>query len=113
MARRRRTKDTSGIGGAVVLIAGVILAFVNATIKFVADNIALFITIGVVIIVMLGTTIIYKSVINKRRKELLGEILSTLRLENIDSILKDYDDYIIVKSRQTLDNYTDLKYLKY
>lgn len=112
MARRRRTKDTSGIGGALVLIAGVILAFVNATIKFVADNIALFITIGVVIIVMLGTTIIYKSVINKRRKELLGEILSTLRLENIDSILKDYDDYIIVKSRQTLDNYTDLKYLK-
>lgn len=50
--------------------------------------------------------------IDKQRKELLGEILQELHLENIDSQLKKYDDRVIVKSRQTLNNYSDLKYFK-
>lgn len=68
----------------------------------------MFIVIIVVIIILL----IVKSIINEQRQKLLKEILMTLKLENIDTLLKKYDDHVIVKSRQTLNNYSDLKYLK-
>lgn len=63
------------------------------------------ITITVVVLVTVG-------IINKQRRELLHEILCELQLETIDLQLKEYDDQVIVKSRQTLENYSDIKYLK-
>lgn len=65
-----------------------------------------------VIIVVIIIILIVKSIINEQRQKLLKEILMTLKLENIDTLLKKYDDHVIVKSRQTLNNYSDLKYLK-
>lgn len=48
----------------------------------------------------------------KQQRELLNEILDYLNLKDIDNLLSNYDDSIIVKSKQTLANYDDLKYLK-
>jgi len=102
-------RKSSGVEGVVILIILVIGAII---IQYEADNAVAFYTAGIICIVILATILIYNTVINKQRNDLLKEILSLLNLENIDSILKDYDDYVVVKSRQTLDNYTDLKYLK-
>lgn len=54
--------------------------------------------------------------IKKEQDALLNEIKyklqSTLNIYSIDAALANYDDRVIVKSRQALDNYTDLKYFK-
>lgn len=47
-----------------------------------------------------------------QRDELMNEIMEVLHLDNIEVVLKEYDDEVTVKSRQTLDNYDDIKYLK-
>ena len=67
---------------------------------------------GIVIVVFVVILLVTKSIVNNQRRELLSEILSELHLEKIDSQLEEYDDSIIVKSRQTLNNYSDLKYFK-
>lgn len=64
------------------------------------------------IIFIILVIIVRKIIITKQRKKLLAEILRDLDLENINSLVKEYDDEIIVKSRQALYNYDDLKYLK-
>ncbi|MBE5910965.1 HNH endonuclease [Pseudobutyrivibrio sp.] len=46
------------------------------------------------------------------RRELYDEILRYLHLSNISSLIKNTDDTVKVKSRQTLENYDDIKYLK-
>ncbi|MDC7301570.1 HNH endonuclease [Agathobacter ruminis] len=51
-------------------------------------------------------------IINQIKRELLEEVLVKLKLEDIDLKITEFDDQIVVKSRQTLNNYTDLKYLK-
>lgn len=56
--------------------------------------------------------LIAEAVINKQRKELLNDILQYLNLNDIDIYVKGYDAQVTVKSRQALDNYTDLKYYK-
>lgn len=66
----------------------------------------------VIIIAVIIVIVVISSGIEKQRKELLEEILQSLNLQNIDSVLREYDDRVVVKSRQTLINYTDLKYLK-
>ena len=48
----------------------------------------------------------------KQRKELYNEVLDYLHLSSYSNILKEYDDTVIVKSRQTLNNYDGIKYLK-
>ena len=67
---------------------------------------------GFIIIIAAVILFITKIIINKQRRRLLSEILSELHLEKIDLQLKEYDDSIIVKSRQTLNTYSDLKYFK-
>ena len=47
-----------------------------------------------------------------QRRKLLQEILENLAMEDIDLKLREYDDSLIVKSRQALNNYSDLKYFK-
>lgn len=64
------------------------------------------------IIIIIAVPFILVKRAKKKRAELLEEILKHLHLENIDNIIKSFDDNVIVKSRQALENYTDLKYLK-
>lgn len=57
--------------------------------------------IGISVILLLG-----------HRKKLLKNVLNSLNL-NLENIkLSNYDDQIIVKSHQALDNYNDIKYFK-
>lgn len=65
-----------------------------------------------VIIAIIIVTVIMKNRIKRQRRELLQEILSFLHLGNINTLVREYDDRVVVKSHQTLNNYTDLKYLK-
>lgn len=53
-----------------------------------------------------------QEIINKQRRELLKTILSELHLENFNLLLKRYDAQITVKSAQSLDNYSDYKYIR-
>ena len=53
-----------------------------------------------------------QEIINKQRRELLKTILSELHLENFNLLLKKYDDQITVKSAQSLDYYSDYKYIR-
>ena len=48
----------------------------------------------------------------KEQQELYNEVLDYLHLSNVNSVLCEFDDKVIVKSRQTLNSYDDLKYLK-
>ncbi|SCW58915.1 HNH endonuclease [Lachnospiraceae bacterium C10] len=56
--------------------------------------------------------LIINNKIKEQRKALIGEILYFLNLGNIDSLLKIYDDQVTVKSKKTLENYDNIKYLK-
>ncbi|MBQ7432709.1 MAG: hypothetical protein IJV50_04505 [Lachnospiraceae bacterium] len=91
--------------------------------RFVLNNIGLFTIVGIITFVFVIVVLVRNCVINKRqmelqreinkqREELLQEILGVLHLENIDSQLREFDDRVVVKSRQALNNYSDLKYFK-
>lgn len=108
MARRKSSKN-SGSGCALGVIVTVIAI---AVANFISENAVIFycflLLIGAGVIVYVAI----KRAIRKQREKLLSTILGFLNLENIDNLLKPYDDHIIVKSRQALDNYDDIKYLK-
>ena len=110
MARRRNNVD--GIGGLVGFLALVIVGAVVAIIEFVMKHIEVFVIGFIIVIAFIVVIVIINNRIKKQRIELLTEIFERLHLEDIDSVLKEYDDKIIVNSRQTLTNYTDLRYLK-
>ena len=84
----------------------------KAVTEFVSNNTESLIMFGIAIVVFVVILLVTKSIVNNQRRELLSEILSELHLEKIDTQLKEYDDSIIVKSRQALNNYSDLKYFK-
>lgn len=79
-----------------------------AIINFIMDNTT---TIAVVLFIIVLAIIINKR-IEKQREALIDEILEHLNLSNIDDMLKRFDDQVIVKSKQTLQNYDEVKYLK-
>ena len=109
MARRRKIKD-NGIGGLIVL-SSILFIVSIVVIVFVGDlNIFLMILVFTVFCIIVYSIITAK--INKQRIALITGILDYLNLGNIDSLLKKYDDEVIVKSKQTLANYDDIKYLK-
>lgn len=112
MARRRGRKSTNGLGGLILLIIGAVYAAIEAVINVISNNLGVFTLIGIVIVSVIVVVLVRNNLINKQRRELLQEILGILYLDNVDLQLREYDDSIIVKSRQTLDNYTDLKYFK-
>ena len=64
------------------------------------------------IVIVIIVSIIIGSYISKERQKLLDEILEYLELADIKYILSYYDDSVVVKSRQSLNNYDDIKYLK-
>ena len=111
MARRRSSKN-SGIGGVIVIIFTGIVAAFGAVINFVKDNAAMVVMVLFLILIVFIVYLIINNKIKKQREELFTEILDFLELRNISSLLKVYDDSITVKSRQTLDNYDEIKYLK-
>ena len=115
MARRRRSKK-GNMGCAVVAViigvAATVWSVAVYSITYISDNIDVFIWPLLLIGAGVITYAVRKSIIKKQREELLSDILESLNLNSIDSILKPYDDQIIVKSRQALDNYDDIKYLK-
>lgn len=39
-------------------------------------------------------------------------ILHENKIANLENEILKYDDYVIVKSRQALNNYSDIKYIK-
>lgn len=111
MARRRRA-STGGLEGILLLIIGGILSAVVAAVEFFSRYVEVFVAIGIFTVTAIILFGVRKKVVNKKRRELLREVLDVLQLNNIDSQLKEYDDRLIVKSRQALSAYSDLKYFK-
>ncbi len=111
MARRRQSKG-GGIGCAIVIAIACIVFSIVVLVDFVSENKGFFITLFILMGAGFIVYAVIKHVIRKHREELLSDILDYLNLNNIDDLLKPNDDQIIVKSRQALDNYDDIKYLK-
>lgn len=68
--------------------------------------------IMIFIVVVLAIVLIVDLVVNIQRKKLLNEVLTSLNLTMINKIVSPCDRNIVVKSRQALENYTDLKFFK-
>ena len=110
MARRRKTHKSTGMMILILLFFG--LSIISAAFKYVGENIGIVIFLGCTVVFLFVIFRVSEASAQKRRRELLQEILVALSLDNINTELKEYDDHIILKSRQAFDNYTDLKYLK-
>lgn len=108
MARRNSSKSS----GLVKALCFGIIAVAGATINFVKDNAVILSVILVLIVLAIIIYMIIDKRIKKQREALIDEILDSLNLSNINSALKRFDDQIIVKSKQTLQNYDEVKYLK-
>ena len=83
-----------------------------AIINFIKDNA---VTITVILSIVILAIIIYtihSKKIEKQRGALMDEILDHLNLSNIDDLVKGFDDQVIVKSKQTLQNYDEARYLR-
>ena len=111
MARRGRSKQ-NGIGAAIVLVFSCIVLWFRAVVNYVSAHSGFFIMLALLISIGLITYVVISNIIKKQREKLLCDVLRVLDLQNINSELKSYDDQIIVKSRQALDNYDEIKYLK-
>ena len=111
MTRRRKARS-SGLEGILLLVIGGIYSAAIAVMDVFSQYAELFISIGIVLFTIIILVLVRKSIANKQRKELLQEILDVLQLNNIDSQLRECDDRVVVKSRQTLSTYSDLKYFK-
>ena len=110
MARRRKTHKSTGMMILILFFFG--LSIISAAFKYVGENIGIFLILGCIVVFLFVIFRVSEATVQKRRRELLQEILVALSLDNINTELKEYDDHIILKSRQAFDNYTDLKYLK-
>ena len=110
MARGRRSKK-GGFFRFLAIFAGAGILF-SAMAEFIVNNLSMFLFLLLLIGVGIIVYVVIKEIIKKKRKTLLYEILGFLDLRNIDNLLKPFDDQIIVKSRQALDNYDDLKYIR-
>ncbi len=118
MARRGRrkrykysTKKSGGAGKAILGVFGAIFL-----VSFAAANVVLFAPLAIIALIVFIALNVRKKKINKEREELLSEIKSDLQdklqIESIDAALSEIDDRVVVKSRQALENYDDIKYFK-
>lgn len=123
MVRRRKNQARKVIGLIIlcdIVIAGYvsILAFLigwpenAAIIHFVKDNTIIIAVILSIIILAITIYTIHSKKIEKQRGALMDEILERLNLSNIDDLVKEFDDQVIVKSKQTLQNYDEARYLR-
>ena len=111
MARGRCSKKLGKGGTFVALIAGVAVLY-NILTNYISEIIGVLVVSLLLIGIGAAIYAVIKSNKRKQREKLQSDILEYLNLRNIDSLLKPYDDQITVKSRQALDNYDDIKYLK-
>lgn len=68
--------------------------------------------IAVIVFLVVAISLLVKCIIDDQRKKLLNEILGELHIDISSFKLNVYDTKVTVKSRQTLDNYSDIKYIK-
>ncbi len=107
-AQRKAKGD--GMGEITALLS--VFLYIIVGVVVLEDYLMTIIVITVFIIVCIISYAIITDKINKQRRALIDEILDYLNLGNIESLLKKYDDKVTVKSKQTLGNYDDIKYLK-
>lgn len=113
MARRRGSKSgNSGLGVIILLIFGGTVAVFEAIGQYVSENKESIIISFLIIVISILFGLIVNGVIQKHRKELLSEILTELKLAEINDLVTQCDETVTVKSRRTLDNYNDLKFFK-
>lgn len=109
MSGRRSNNNSSST--IVLLIVKIIAVYVLCLILIhVVDN--NFITFIINAIFIYSCYAMTKTAIQEQRNGLMGEVLNYYGLDNIDYLLKSYDASITVKSRQTLDNYDEIKFIK-
>lgn len=112
MSKKEKEGITSAIAGVGVLILSSIVSGTKAIVDVISNNAT---TVGVILLVVLSLTCIgiaFKLVVETQRKKLMEKVLDTLRLDERELELKPYDEEIVVKSRQSLDNYSTAKFLK-
>ena len=71
--------------------------------------------LAAVVVIIIIVALIIAFIIDSIRKKLIREILKELSLERIEEEVlnpKEYDERVVVKSRQALYNYTDVKFFK-
>ena len=114
MARRRgrRSSKNNGSCGVIFLIFTGISAFFGAVGSFIKENSVATIMVLICVAIIAAICLVNKKRIKQQREELLDEVLLSLNLQNIDNLLKQFDETVIVKNKQTLDKYDDLKYIK-
>lgn len=105
-------KESNGASGKIVFVLVAVIVAIKPVVEFVKNNADTFKILALIAVTLSVVLIVAKRIHKKQREELLDEILNNLHLKNIESILKEFDDGVIVKSKQALENYTDLKYLK-
>ncbi len=108
MARRKNRASIGVLEGILFLIVLVGLTLMDV----ISRHWELFAAIGIFLLAVIILFWIRKSTINRQRRELLQEILDVLQLNDIDSQIKKHDETVVVKSRQTLNTYSDLKFFK-
>ena len=118
MASKRGKVRSSALDGIALLIIFLVFGGMGVVSEAIGDVVLtdtqLHAIFGIIIfaVTIYAFVLVRKIVVNRQRRELLQEILDMLQLNNIDLRLREYDDVLIVKSKQTLSTYSDLKYFK-
>lgn len=102
----RFNKKNSGVG-----ILALFITFVAGVGTYIQENI---VVIGLVIFLGIFLFVAYwiiNASVASKRKKFLAEVISYINIPDLEK-LKYYDDIVVVKSRQTLEGYTDEKYLQ-
>ena len=113
---RKKDKKRSGclLAFGVVFLVGLVFAFISIFGDYINGNKESFGVLLVLVLLLVFTivAVVISEKIKKQRRELLLEIFKALQLDVIDLQMKEYDKEVIVKSRQALANYTDVKFFK-
>lgn len=104
----RRNKGSSGVFLPLFFLIIIVIIGIQYILKFVFDNILLFVVMAIIIIFIIEAV----KIRNKYKRELLENILVDLHISTLDFYGDFYDDTIEVKSRQTFNFYNDIQYLK-
>ena len=115
MARRRKKQESKGCSLIILCFVMIMIVFgaVSPLLFLIElpERVAIFKILYIVILAIIIYTIHSKK-IEKQRGALMDEILDHLNLSNIDDLVKGFDDQVIVKSKQTLQNYDEARLSK-
>ncbi len=112
MSRKSKKRKAQGLAFLFILIIGILIVGVGMLVQLVSDYKTESTVIVIVILVIVLVALITEKYVKRQQKLLMDEILEKLGLVNIGPNIAEFDDRITVKSKQTLNNYTDIKYLK-